>query len=52
MMKDITLGQYYPGDSIIHKADPRAKIIVAILYIKLYLLRKAWFHMRRFFYLL
>ena len=33
MMKDITLGQYYPGDSIIHKADPRAKIIVAILYI-------------------
>lgn len=33
MLKDITLGQYFPGHSVIHKMDPRAKIVVAILYI-------------------
>lgn len=33
MLKDITLGQYFPGNSVIHKMDPRAKLIVAILYI-------------------
>lgn len=32
-MRDITLGQYYPGDSVLHLADPRAKIICSILYI-------------------
>ena len=32
-MKNIALGQYYPSDSIIHRIDPRAKIILAILYI-------------------
>ena len=33
MMRDITLGQYYPGDSVIHKADPRAKIVITVIYI-------------------
>ena len=33
MLKDITLGQYFPGNSVIHRMDPRAKLIVAILYI-------------------
>ena len=33
MIKDITLGQYFPGKSIIHKLDPRMKIIIAIIYI-------------------
>ncbi len=33
MIKDITFGQYYPGKSIVHKMDPRAKIIFAIAYI-------------------
>ncbi len=33
MLKEMTLGQYFPGDSVIHKMDPRAKIILAILYI-------------------
>ena len=33
MLKDITLGQYFPGNSIIHRLDPRAKIIIAISYI-------------------
>ncbi len=33
MLKDITLGQYYPGDSVIHRMDPRFKIIATLLYI-------------------
>ena len=32
-MKNITLGQYYPSNSMLHKADPRIKIIIAILLI-------------------
>jgi len=32
MLKDITLGQYYPGDSVIHRADPRIKILLTILF--------------------
>lgn len=32
-MKDITLGQYFPGNSPIHRLDPRAKLISLILYI-------------------
>ena len=33
MIKDITLGQFFPGDSIIHKLDPRMKIILVMLYV-------------------
>ncbi len=33
MLKDITLGQYFPGKSVFHRADPRIKIILVILYI-------------------
>lgn len=33
MIRDITLGQYYPGNSWIHKLDPRTKIIATIVYI-------------------
>ncbi|SDL22535.1 energy-coupling factor transport system permease protein [Clostridium cochlearium] len=33
MIKDITLGQYIPGDSFIHKLDPRVKIIISLIYI-------------------
>ena len=33
MLKDITLGQYYPGKSVVHKLDPRIKIILTVLYI-------------------
>ncbi len=33
MLKDITIGQYFPGNSVFHRADPRAKIILGILYI-------------------
>lgn len=33
MLKDITIGQYFPGDSIIHRLDPRFKIIITFIYI-------------------
>lgn len=33
MLKDITLGQYFPGNSIIHRLDARIKLILTILYI-------------------
>ena len=32
-MKNITLGQYYPAESYLHKADPRIKIVMALLFI-------------------
>ena len=33
MLKDITLGQYFPGDTVAHKLDPRTKISLVVLYI-------------------
>ena len=33
MIRDITLGQYYPGSSLIHNVDPRVKIIATLLFI-------------------
>ncbi len=33
MLSDITLGQFFPGKSILHRMDPRVKIILAIAYI-------------------
>ena len=33
MLKDITLGQYFPGNSIVHRLDPRTKLILVIVYI-------------------
>ncbi len=32
-MKGISFGQYYPANSVIHRIDPRAKVVMAILYI-------------------
>ena len=32
-MKSISFGQYYPAESIIHRSDPRTKVILAMLYI-------------------
>ena len=32
MLKDITIGQYYPGDSFLHKLDPRTKLVCIFLY--------------------
>ena len=33
MLRDITLGQYYPADSVIHKLDPRVKLFATLIYI-------------------
>ena len=33
MLKDMTLGQFFPGNSVIHKLDPRVKLVAAVLYI-------------------
>ncbi len=33
MLTDITLGQYYPGDSFLHRMDPRAKILCTMIFI-------------------
>ena len=35
MIKDITLGQYFPGNSILHRLDPRMKIVLVTAYIVL-----------------
>ncbi len=40
MLKDMTLGQFFPGNSLLHKADPRMKIILAVLYIVFLFLAK------------
>lgn len=33
LLKDITIGQYFPGNSIIHRLDPRFKIVITVIYI-------------------
>ena len=33
VIRDITLGQYFPGDSVIHRMDPRMKIILTFVFI-------------------
>ena len=33
MLKDITLGQYFPGSTVVHRLDPRTKLIAVVLYI-------------------
>ena len=43
MLSDVTLGQYYPGDSTVHKMDPRMKIVLLILFIvAVFLARTLW----------
>ena len=33
VLKDITLGQFFPGNSVIHRLDPRTKLIFLVIYI-------------------
>ena len=33
MLKNVTMGQYYPVDSVVHRLDPRVKLILTILFI-------------------
>ena len=32
MLKDVTLGQYFPGDTPVHRLDPRTKLVSVVLY--------------------
>ncbi len=51
-MRDITLGQFVAGDSVIHKLDPRTKIGMMILYILMtFLVKKIYFLAIPFAYL-
>ncbi|MGI5854835.1 MAG: energy-coupling factor transporter transmembrane component T family protein [Candidatus Merdivicinus sp.] len=40
MLKDITIGQYFPGHSSLHRLDPRVKIVLTVVYIILLFLVK------------
>lgn len=43
MLKNITLGQYFPGDSVIHVMDPRMKIILSLMMIVVvFLVNSLW----------
>ena len=33
MIRDITIGQFYPADSLIHKLDPRVKLVATLMYL-------------------
>ena len=43
MIRDITIGQYFPGDSYLHKLDPRAKIVITFIFIVTLFLCKNFF---------
>lgn len=43
MLKDITIGQYYPSESVVHKLDPRLKIILTfVLIVAIFLIKNFW----------
>ena len=43
MLKDMTIGQYYPVDSPIHELDPRIKIIATFVFmVSLFIINKFW----------
>ena len=43
MIRDITLGQFFPGNSVVHRLDPRNKIVLSCAYmVALFLASNAW----------
>ena len=42
MLRDITLGQYFPGNTVIHRLDPRVKLLITILYIVALFMAKSY----------
>ena len=42
MLKDITLGQFFPGNSCVHRLDPRVKLVLMVAYIVLVFLVKGF----------
>ncbi len=43
MLSDITIGQYFPGNSLLHRLDPRMKLTLTLLFIVLVFLPQNWF---------
>jgi len=44
-MRDMTFGQYFPGKSLLHKLDPRMKLVLTLLFIVLVFLPQNWWGM-------
>lgn len=42
MLKDITIGQYFPGNSVLHRMDPRMKLVLTLLFIVLVFIPHSW----------
>ena len=43
MLKDMTLGQFFPGNSVLHRLDPRMKLVLTVLYIvTIFLAENVW----------
>lgn len=42
MLKDITLGQFFPGNSFIHRLDPRTKLVMLVVYIVALFTASGW----------
>ena len=42
MLKDITLGQFFPGSTVVHRLDPRTKLILLIVYLSAVLSAKGF----------
>ena len=52
MFKDMTLGQYYPAESVIHRLDPRTKLLTTLLYlISLFIAESALSYLAAFLYI-
>ena len=43
MLKDVTLGQFFPGNSPVHRMDPRTKLIILVAYIVALMIASSWF---------
>ncbi len=42
MLKDVTLGQYFPGNTVVHRLDARTKLLMTVLYIVALFTAKSW----------
>ena len=42
MLKDVTLGQFFPGTSVVHRLDPRTKLVILVAYIVALFVAGSW----------
>lgn len=42
MLRDITIGQYFPGNSLLHRLDPRVKLVMTLVYIVAVFIPQNW----------